>query len=395
MVSIAADNQEIERSLQKLVALSCKDGAQFSGDLVLRCVDGSLSIEAPPESVGEVLIRLPWNCLVPIQPFRLLVANDHILISSYDAGLDSACVARMEAMLELYNIADKFAEHRRRSPLPLIVSHPQLLQYVVQRRGQLNSTYQKLWRSGGEDALLLHTFFNTRVFDYKLETAQDLSYPILMPVLDLMNHHIYGAAYRDDLHAKDRSLIIRRPVPLPGRGNECFAFYGPYDAFDTWITYDFVDGSVPFVCSVAMIIDLPSLGTIRLAGMHKSRAKKDLPASVKDLWFYIPKLLAKGADHLEVASLLIPGPEAPQALRQTLRFLITEMSPGHPRKDDLVRQAEEQILLTNRTYYRNLMTLLRTLSPNDPLQRPTVDNFIRMCELQLARIQVYSACAEG
>jgi hypothetical protein len=188
---------------------------------------------------------------------------------------------------------------------------------------------------------------------------------------------------------------MRRSAPVPGTGNECFACYGPYDAFETWITYNFIDGRVPFVTSVAMTIDLPGLGTMRLANFHKPRFKKDLPDSVKYLWAYIPKLLAKGDHRIDTASLLIPGPRAPKALRQTLRFLISELSPHHSPHSDLVLHAENQIIAANNTYYKDLKACLQALSPADPLQKPILDEFIRLCELQLARIQVYSACAEG
>jgi hypothetical protein len=136
MVSIAADNRDIERSLQKLVMLSKKADAEFSDDLVVKCVDGNLSIEAPPDSVGKVLMRLPWHCLVPLEPFNLSVANDDIVISSHDEGLTRASVALMEAFLELYNLTHKFTMHRRTSPSPSVASPPGLLEYVTRGRGR-------------------------------------------------------------------------------------------------------------------------------------------------------------------------------------------------------------------------------------------------------------------
>ena len=73
-----------QRSLQKIVALSEKIGAEFRDDMKLKCFDGFLSVEAPPEVAGKVLARLPWNCLVPLPSFHLSVATDDIVISSHD-----------------------------------------------------------------------------------------------------------------------------------------------------------------------------------------------------------------------------------------------------------------------------------------------------------------------
>jgi len=397
MVSIASDDCGIERSLHNNVKLAQKDGAKFSDDLCLKCVKAYLCLEAPPESFGKLLIRLPWDCLVPIQPFQLAVSGDHITISSHDAGLTSGCIARMEAILELFNLANKFAEHRRTSPWSLIAPNPELLSYIVQRQGARDAQLERLIAYGDVETLMLRTFLNTRAYDYRLqssnlETGQALSYPVLMPVLDLMNHHIYGAFYRDLGKAEGSGLTMSRSAPLAG--SECFACYGPYDSFDTWLSYDFVDGRVPFVCSVAMTIELPHLRTIRMGKFAKSRAKTVSPVSVTDL-FYVPNVLARRGNEIEIASVLIPGPEHPTALRRALRHLITEMSPGDPRQNELVLHAEEHIIAANRSYYSKLSAFLKTLRLTDPLHQPILDNFVRLCELQLARIQTYVACAEG
>jgi hypothetical protein len=400
MVLIAADNQDVERSVEKLVMLSKQAGAEFSDDLVVRCIDGNLSIEAPARSVGKVLMRLPWHTLVPLQPFNLSVIDDDIVISSCDEGLTPSSVAFMEAILELYNLTHKLAAHRRTSPWTLLVSSPQLLEHVAQRTGRGGHLISgKLNLTGNEDQLLLQTFLHSRALNYKVIgdalPAQELPFDVLMPVLDAMNHHFQGASYSFEALGEDRCLTIKRSVPLPGMGNECFACYGPNDRFDTWVTYGFIDRDVPFLRSVAMTIELPGLGEIRLANFFKPRTPGDLPESVGDLYFYIPRILARGGGHIVVASLLIPGPGAPRALRRTLQFLVSEMNPAHPRQAELVLHAEEQIIAANRSFYDNLIAFLGTLSATDPLQKPLLDGFVRVCNLQLARIQDYLGYARS
>ena len=58
-------------------------------------------------------------------------------------------------------------------------------------------------------------------------------------------------------------------------------------------------------------------------------------------------------------------------------------------------QAEEQILTANNAYYRDLMRSLQGLQPQDHPQRQLLDNFRRLCQLQLARIQAYRDYAKG
>jgi hypothetical protein len=147
--------------------------------------------------------------------------------------------------------------------------------------------------------------------------------------------------------------------------------------------------------TLSTTIDLPNLGTIQLANFIKNRGQGELPASESDLYFYIPKVLERRKAHITVGSLLIPGARAPRALRRTLRFLITEMRPGHPQQKDLVLQAEGQIIAANRGYYTNLLGVLPSLGRKDSPQRPILDNFIRICNLQLARIEDYSGYPKG
>jgi hypothetical protein len=396
MVLIAADSLQVEHSLRKIVALSEEAGAEFSDDLVLKSVDGYLSVEAPPESAGKVLVRLPWDCLVPFSPFRLSIVNDDLAISSYEEGLTDECVVIMEALLELFNLTGKVAHHRRTSPWRLIISYPTILKCVRQGRDREDfALFQQFIVSGSEDELMLQSFLNSRVLGYKASTTAP-PYPVLMPVIDLFNHHFQGALFQiDEAPDRERSLAIARSMPLPGTGTECLACYGAHDSFDTWVTYGFVDQLALFVRSVAMTIDLPNLGTIRLTNFDKTRDRRALPPSVSDLHFYIPALLARRADHIEVGRLLIPGPSAPRALRRTLHFLIAEMSPGHSRQRDLVMEAERQIITANQAYYRDLLAFVRTLCPQDPLQKPILRDFIHLCELQLARIQNYLGHAKG
>jgi len=233
------------------------------------------------------------------------------------------------------------------------------------------------------------------MFDYK-DLNLILPYLVLMPIIDLVNHDFRGKAYFfEDESGSDRFLAIKRSVPVPGNENESFARYGVYDAFDTWRSYGFIDESASFVSSVAATLYLLGLATISLGSSLKPRALKDLPPSVGDLQLYIPQVFARRGSHTEIASLAIPGPQAPRALRRALHFLIMEMSAGRANRRDLVLRAEEQIIAANRAYYRDLLAFPHGLSPTNPQHEPIRDNFIRVCDLQLARIEGYVAVAQG
>jgi hypothetical protein len=392
MVSVLADNLEVERSLHRLVALSEAGGAEFSPDLVVRCVDGNLSIEAPPDSVGNVLMRIPWDCLVPLAPFHFAIAEDKIVIASHEPELTGACVAMMEAMLELYNLTNKLAVHRRTSPWSLAASHPEILPNLLTGRAP---GYRDLIVSGNRDELELQTFFKTRSLGYT-ETEATPGYSVLMPILDAMNHHLDGAPYGLDAGGTHGpTLTMARSRPSPGTGNECFACYGGHDCFDIWMGYGYLNDTPHFVRSLRIGLDLPGRGMIQTTDGFVRRKKEVLPSSVSDLQFYIPALFARKPGQINIASLLIPGRQAPRALRRTLQFLITELNPDRPPSRALVLHVEQQVIAANTTYYEALAAFLHAMPLKDELQRPILENFIRMCELQLGHLRDYAGYAAG
>jgi hypothetical protein len=393
MVLILSDNLDVERSLQKNVTLAKDAGAVLSDELVIKCGDGTLSVEAPPECVGKPLIRLPWGCHVPVELFELSVAGDDIVVSSHDPALTSECAALMEALLELYNRTGKLNRHRRTSPWSLLAVHPELLKHLAQRLpGDLSAMFDRFTAAGNADELMLASFLHTRPYDYR-EIEKAPPSPLLLPIIDFMNHDLRGAPVQFEPDS-DLAATVKRSVPVPGTGDECFAFYGLYDSFDTWMSYGFIDENAPFVRSVPMTIELPRLGTLRLANFVRFRPPEDLPPEMRDLHLFVPKPLARRGNHFEVTSLLIPGPQLREAVRRILAFLISEISPGHPEQCDLARLAEQQIVDANRAFYQALLGSLRSLTLKDLLQGPILDNFIRMCDRQLRHIENYAADAK-
>ena len=125
------------------------------------------------------------------------------------------------------------------------------------------------------------------------------------------------------------------------------------------------------------------------------RNKQELPLPVSDLHFYIPKLLARQQGRIDIASVLVPGPQAPRALRRTLYLLVAELSPGRPPSRALVLDMERQIISVNTDYYQTLAAFLHAMTLKDELQRPILNNFIRMCELQLGHLRDYAGYATG
>jgi hypothetical protein len=391
MVLILSDSLDVERSIQKNVTLAENAGAVLRDELVIRCADGTLSVEGPPECVGKPLIRLPSECHVPVELFKLSVVGNDIVMSSHEPALTSECVAFMDALLELYNLTGKLGRHRRASPWSLLAMHPEIREHLAQRLpDDLSAMFDRFTGSRNADELMLASFLHTRPYDYR-ESERASPSPLLLPVIDFMNHDLRGAPVQFAAQSHgDLAATVKRSASVPGTGDECFAFYGLYDSFDTWMSYGFIDENAPFVRSVPMTIDLPRLGTLRLVNFVRFRPPEDLPPEMRDLHLFVPKRLVRRRNHLEVTSLLIPSPKLREAVRRILAFLISEIRPGHPKQRDLALLAEQQIIDSNRAFYRSLLDSLQSLRFKDLLQSPILGNFIRLCDRQLRHIENYA-----
>jgi hypothetical protein len=335
---------------------------------------------------------------VPLPPFRLAAQGEDFVVAGHEPGLTGECVALMQAMLELYNLTHKLARHRSTSPWPLIASDLELARRIWSVQGPDGSAVRRdLVVHGTPDEVAVHSFFHSRRLGYRPDQGFP-AFPVLMPVLDAMNHHAAGANYNmassdGEGGSAGPALTIIRSPPLPEAGDEAFACYGLHDRFETWIGYGFIDASARFVRSTAARIALPGLGTIETALHIEPRPPAELPPSVADLGFYVPKVLGRGPGLFRVAALPIPGPQAPRALRRTLRLLITEMARGRPGRADLVMLAEEQIVAANLAYFRDLAAFLRAMPLADPRYVPIRDNFVRVCEIQAAMVEDYTSYA--
>lgn len=390
MVSIDADNPNIGRCLHKLLGQLEGIGAAFGDDFTINCESGNISIEARRDDFGGNMITLPQAALLPVKKFELSLENDDIVIDSCDPGLAPETAALMETMMDLYNLTGKIATHRDTSSLLFLSSQPELRDFLL--KGRNGPTIMKLATISKEninDRHIIDIFFKSRTLAFKNIDADSPPDQVLMPVIDFLNHHSKGALFQTIAQGGKRYLTVRKSQPLAGNESECFAFYGYYDGFDTWMVYDFVDESALHTRSVMLDIDLPGLGTVKVNAYSAAGKRPHLPAHMQDLRVYVPATLKQSDRYAEINFLIIPGENAPLALKRVLTHLLSEMSPGNPRIPDLVIHAEEQIIDRNIAYYQGLKKLLKKQPLNKPEHGPFTKNLLRMCDFQLQKIERY------
>lgn len=163
----------------------------------------------------------------------------------------------LDAHIRLYNAAGKIPE--------TVHSHPQ----VGLSRGLIPAEPVRALRprfAAIESAA--EVFIGTRVFGIR-GSEGSATMRVLMPVIDLLNHHSGGAPYElDDLRF---GIAAARPLGTA----ECFAHYGGLrDAVDLALGHGYCDTSVSFYKCVPLTVDVPGLGAVRVAGMQRRNSRR-------------------------------------------------------------------------------------------------------------------------
>ena len=390
-MDIQSDNPDIEKVLIGINDRVMAEGAVMAEGLEIACKNGEMSILSSGVPTAGPLIKMPHNCLLPYDDFTLALEGSDIVIKSHTDKVTPLQVGLMEYMMALYNMTDKIDLHRAASPWMILQKAPEVLDILAMGRegdgfrGQVSAIRQE--KAG--DAFTLSTFFNSRLLGCRLYEPKTKKKRVLMPILDCLNHTAAGAFFQNDYPDKGRSSIfIRQSNPVPG-SNECYAFYGRLDAFDSYINYGFVDEKAPMVRSVPIDIDFGKFGTIKIRGLTGMVKKSELPDLYKDLFFHMPIInVYHDEKRAEMSHIFIPGRNARKSMRRILEFVILLLIPSISESEALgyVLKAESEIINRNVAYYNDLLG--RATSEND-MKNKTLSQVQILCNAQLKKINEY------
>lgn len=95
---------------------------------------------------------------------------------------------------------------------------------------------------------------------------------VLVPIVDLLNHHTAGAS----AHGNGNAFTV--PSSRPFGTDECALDYGmERDALEIAVAYGFVDRSAQVAHSAAVIVDVPGIGEVRVLGHARANDGSLLP----------------------------------------------------------------------------------------------------------------------
>src|SRR5262249_6924427 len=156
------------------------------------------------------LMKLPENTLVPVGSFDLALEGDDIAIRGAEPGVTAERRALLESMVELYNLTGKIAWYRRTSPVLFLGSQPDLARLIARGRDEpMQRALERVMTGANTDSIVLRRFITTRWFRFQRDSDEN-SERVLMPILDLMNHHAQGSIFEKRSDGNRHLLYVER-----------------------------------------------------------------------------------------------------------------------------------------------------------------------------------------
>ena len=256
------ENPALAELLGTMVDMVVAAGGSLAPQLTFVERAGSISIHRPIDAPPVAwLATVPAAVLVPVGELDWAERNDRFALASEPAGLTPERRQMLDLFMAIYNAAAK--------PDWLAGS----FNVVAQRDPSLLAAVSRV-KPGARplEGPLARQFIATRTLTMGKSAGDLADVPLIMPVLDFLNHHPSGKTFR--FH-EGQMVIAETHV---AQSNECFASYGGRrDAFDLLIGHHFVD-ETPYAATTAVQLKLPELGRLLIeARFIRSNHKADPP----------------------------------------------------------------------------------------------------------------------
>jgi hypothetical protein len=365
--------------LENLVQLIRDNSGFVHADLTIRGNQQNLSIEAPPSVAQKAnIISVPTALFVPPERLGLRLEGDDIVIGTPSNELSPAQIALAEHMIAIYNICEKIKQHRSESPLRLFLEAPQVFRqfaYPGQIKAREDAQKGDVW---------LEAFLHTRVFG--LIGDDEKSLPVLMPLIDYLNHHHAANGF----NVTEGRMEISRHSPVLG-SDECFVSYSTMDAQAALVVYGFLDTSAQSLFSYPLTVQLTGGATLQVNHRTMARPKKVMPA-FKNIARFMPIIRPEPqAQRVTLSFLSIPPQIFPRAMRRVLANAIGAIRPHASEEEirSLVKEAEAAVIVENRRHYKAVKAQLAGATLTPELQK-IADCAVAMVNHQLALLDAYT-----
>jgi hypothetical protein len=393
---IDSDSPSISTCLEELIGLLKGNGAWFDRKLLITCRNGELSVSYEGNKDNkDPLITLPESNLIPNEFINLYIEDDQFKANPKEKFLTPLQLSITHKLIELYNLCDKVKKHEQDCIVTKLEDHPDILKSLFEMRPTSPHQDEYIAYLDGErsqdekNKLICTNFLNSRLLG---QTDEDFlgTKPVIMPIIELINHHISGATFMFRKIAGNKSLNIMRQQPNPD-SNEIFVFYFILDALDTALHYNFIDTSSHFVRSIPLTLNVGTYGELKIHSIA-AKNKDKVSEHMRPLQTLMPPLPVESENGYEVSHLLFAFPPATHATRRILFDLVENLyGPQINSPEEILsitHDLEKEIFDKNVSYYQNLKKKIEDLLQTNPEHQGLL--FAReITIIQLRKLQLY------
>lgn len=249
-LTIASDQEAAAALLGDIAALCAAHGAQWHPHLRAEVAEGAMRLLASPGTTGP-LITMPTHLLVPIAGGRWAVGANTLELLAPPETATPVQRQLLQLHVAMYNATGKLGWWSSQHPAQLVEHCPavaEALRPLKPHRG-----------NGPQAPTAAERFLATRSFGWKAEPENGPRRQVLLPLIDLLNHHHHGAPFRIEAGA------MRVTTAQPESSGECFANYGHRrDGLDLALHYGHADPSTPFAHCAPLQISVEGVGLIQV-----------------------------------------------------------------------------------------------------------------------------------
>ena len=327
---IDAETPGISRCLCAIEQVLKHGGAQIHPGLCIVERGGHFTIYCTTTDItaGQHLFHLPLALLIPVDGIQWADSQQTLALAATPDHLSTVQRQLLDLHIELYNLTKKLEWAVHNHPQIALQSAPHLLSMLSLIQPDFTGTPAKV----------ADVFLQTRVFHLTVASDADAGKNVLMPLIELLNHHPKGAAFQ----VGNGALFMA--VKQPMGQTECFARYGGHrDALDLALHYGYADLNTPFAHSAPVKVTVRGLAHIRVQGLRMKAAHALTPPRIT---------LEEGG---VVLSHLVCDRQHPQRLNAVLHLVVQLLT----RRYGLPAQAEKDVQQELRTalYQANAILL--------------------------------------
>ena len=344
--------------LRDLTQLLEKSGAWFNKQSCVTATEHGAGVFATSDFPDlRSIMRVPVDLMPRLSDFSVDTEGDRFTLPKIIGVPTPEQADIMGMMIDIYNQSDSLAAWRGASPYFSLQDHAQVVDHLVSGVfGASSETH------GDQARWLCESFFTSRKFAYQPdglpESEQDAAAgktKVLMPMIDLFNHDMRASGFNfSKSSARENLRVFARHDPDT---KELFVRYNPMDAVGSYLNYGFVDASAPFMLSMRLEM---AFRDFKINVARSAAPAVKVPAAFKDISLYMP-MLAKEDNTVALSKLVIPGSNAPNALRRVIALVLSGLDVPQAELRAQIMAFEAQVIEQNFAYWQKMLSLIAAI----------------------------------